>query len=318
MRWDRSVAAAIVVMGLNAAMAADQIAPLQKQLESDNTEIRIGAAHSLGELGPRSAVAVPDLVKVTKGDNLLLRLEATIALGKIASNPQAAVPALTSLLSDKDSILRNAAIESLRSFGPDAKSALPQLQPLLKSKEPQTSVTAASAIASIVGNEREPQVAEAIPVLVAGLSQKGICQHRRTGAVDRRATGSASAAEGFGRIRSSSQGDGRQCSDSHGPRGRAPAVEQLSSVASSGPTEVRWHAIRALGVIQANPQTVVPLMTKMLQEDTDPIIRTHATHALESFGPAAASSVEALTRALLDKNEYVRIAAAGRTGSNWT
>ena len=133
------------------------------------------AAQTLGEMGPHAAAAVPGLVKLLGHDDLALRFEAVIALGRINADAKQAVPALIGVLSDKAPILQHAAVDSLRMFGPDAKAALPQLKQLLTSKDASVNVGAASAIASIAVHEKA-DVASAIPVLVAGLSQPAVAR----------------------------------------------------------------------------------------------------------------------------------------------
>ena len=183
MEWRLSLTGVVLALGLGAAAFAEspvthnvphreiaEITALIQKLESGSVDDRVRAAHTLGEMGPRAAAAVASLIKVLGHDDLGLELEAVIALGRISADAELTVPSLIRVLSDKSPILQHAAVDSLRMFGTAATAALPQLRQLLTSKDAAINVGAASAITSIAIRETS-DVAAAIPVLIAGLSQ---------------------------------------------------------------------------------------------------------------------------------------------------
>jgi len=69
--------------------------------------------------------------------------------------------------------------------------------------------------------------------------------------------------------------------------------------------DLRSAAVNALGHIHAEPELVVPVLTKCLR-DSDPTVRTEATFSLLFFGGAAKSAVPELVGLLKDKDLQIR------------
>jgi HEAT repeat protein len=98
-----------------------------------NAWLRSKAIFVLGQMGPRSSVAVPALIKVIRCENYTWRdqfiVDAAIeALAKI--DPSAAVPELVAVVdqSERRVLESDAALRALGALGPAALSAVPALQ----------------------------------------------------------------------------------------------------------------------------------------------------------------------------------------------
>jgi HEAT repeat protein/lysophospholipase L1-like esterase len=91
-----------------------------------------------------------------------------------------------------------------------------------------------------------------------------------------------------------------------GPAARAAAPALIKALGSPHAPR-RWNAARALGRIGA-PEAVEPLMRALL--DRNDHVRIHAARALGKLGPAASAAVDALTAARRDPNDDVRREAA--------
>ena len=75
------------------------------------------------------------------------------------------------------------------------------------------------------------------------------------------------------------------------------------------PTLVRCDALLALGKFRAEPELVVPALTKSLN-DPNPKVRLFACMALAEVGGKAKQAVPALVQALDDSDSRVRRQAA--------
>jgi HEAT repeat protein len=152
-----------MVLCTTAVWGAD-VRELVKQLQSDDAEVRRGAAKALEEGGAESKPAVPALIHALKDRDTFVRRFAAQALGAIGPEARTAVPALTMTLNDshkevqeaaaralgklgpsgvqaliallrddsKDATMRRQAIDSLSDLGPAGHSAVPALTALLK------------------------------------------------------------------------------------------------------------------------------------------------------------------------------------------
>ena len=87
-----------------------------------------------------------------------------------------------------------------------------------------------------------------------------------------------------------------------------PALPALRTVLQGADAVNRSHAAQLLGMLGADPKTVVPLLVKAV---TDPnhLVRTAAARALGEIGPAARAAVPELVEALRDGENLVRLNA---------
>ncbi len=107
-------------------------------LNNTNLPVRGLAISSLGSFRSRAREAVPVLVKNLETNETTIRIEAVRALGDIALDPETTVPALTHCLSDSAAGVKAAAALGLCSFGTNAISALPVLRALADDRTDET------------------------------------------------------------------------------------------------------------------------------------------------------------------------------------
>ena len=83
-------------------------------LRDDDWQVRTAAAMALGEIGPRAAVAVPDLIQTLEKDKREdVRRAAAEALGSIKPTAIEAISVLTQALEDQSAYVRWAAAKAL-------------------------------------------------------------------------------------------------------------------------------------------------------------------------------------------------------------
>ena len=220
----------------------DQVIPiLSKALKDSEPDIRLAAATALGDMGSRdrspAKAAIPDLIQLLDDAVVPVRLGAALALAKLEPRTRKAIPVLTEGLRNENPFVRSGSAWAIGLMGQDANEAVPSLLLLLKDADDNVQLSAAQALARINPKAREP-----IPVLTALLN--------------------------------------------HGHAGvRSTAAEVLEELV--GPED----------------QTVVPVLTKSLgDEDTN--VRAHAITALGKIGPAAQDAVPTLIHTLRDAHVY--------------
>ena len=91
-------------------------------------------------------------------------------------------------------------------------------------------------------------------------------------------------------------------------------VDQQLHRLATGARHERLAALRALKKLGAEAAPAVEALIKALG-DKETAIRSHAAEALRGIGPGAAGAVEALTRALADERALVRKNAALALGA---
>jgi hypothetical protein len=94
-----------------------------------------------------------------------------------------------------------------------------------------------------------------------------------------------------------------------GPPAKAAIHSLLRGVASRD-ADIRKSAIRALGQIRSDPETVVPVLSTDGLKDSVELIRVDSVFALENFGTNARSAIPALTDSLHDASAAVRSLSA--------
>ncbi len=117
----------------NVARAAARIAPdsdmvamaLNQALSVP--ELREEVVKALQEVGPKAAVAVPELQKILMGTEEKLRIPALRVLGNVGEAAKPAVPDIVRLLTDKEEATREAAANSLGSLKEHAIDTVPDL-----------------------------------------------------------------------------------------------------------------------------------------------------------------------------------------------
>ncbi|MCY2930895.1 MAG: HEAT repeat domain-containing protein [Planctomycetota bacterium] len=118
-------------------------------LKDSRSSERREAILSLGQLGPKAADAVPDLVAILGDEDGNVRMLAILSLGRIRSAPEIAVGPLAGLLKDESERVRMAAADALGAFGAGAAPAKGALTTATKDKNIQVADAAETALRRI-------------------------------------------------------------------------------------------------------------------------------------------------------------------------
>ncbi len=110
---------------------------------------RMRAANSLGDMGPRGAAAVPDLIKALRSQDSAVAGPAARSLGRIRSEPERIIPLLIECLGSPVDGVRVGAAQGLAEFGPLSKAALPKLVELSKIPDKDLRAAVGSALKRI-------------------------------------------------------------------------------------------------------------------------------------------------------------------------
>ncbi|WP_017716539.1 HEAT repeat domain-containing protein [Kamptonema formosum] len=269
-----------------AKLGAPAIPTLINALQSENLQVRQGAAVALGKIGEP---AIPDLIKALHSKNQRVRWHAAAALGSIdyadvggdKKDADAVISALIKLLKDPDVPVRRCAAGSLSQISqqwqnnqvpPTAKEAIPQLRSALQNPDVNLRRSAAVTLANM-----RAEAKDAIPDFIKALK-------------DRDAKVRFSAIDGLGRI-------GLPAKD---------AVPELRALLKQdADLNVRFNAAWALGKIGVTAASAVPDLREALKNDPEIRVRYNAAYALGLIGPAAKDAIPDLREAL--KNPYPRV-----------
>ncbi len=247
---------------------------LQRVLASADPTARLQALHSLAQLGPRAADAIPRVTSLLDDPGPQYRAAAARALGQIVRRPAAGTAAkLARTLDDPDPDVRLRAQEALHLIRPLAEECLPELVRILETPEARGREEAARVVGEMGAPARG-----AVEALVLGLGDSRL-------AVREEAVGALGAV---------------------GPDAAAAAPSLLARIDDP---DLRWRVVDALGAIGPAARAAVPALTAAL-DDEHGDVRRLAARALGRIGPAARSSVPRLVTALADRRDDVRLAAA--------
>jgi HEAT repeat protein len=150
-------------------LAKEALWALAARLKDGSTAVRRGAARALGNMGPKAAEAVPDLVEALQDIDTDTRVEAASSLGNIGPAASSAAPHLGRAVKDAEPPVSRTAAYALGRIGPAAKAAVPDLIVALKHKDQFTRSNAAQALGRI-----GPVARTVIPELIAALRDKSV------------------------------------------------------------------------------------------------------------------------------------------------
>jgi len=172
-----------------ASLGEEVVPRLQRALKEK--PVRPYAARALGEIGPKAADAVPDLVASLEGESPEVREQILMAIGHIGENLDQAMPAAKAALADEDPHVKRGGIYVLGRIGPGAKAASDDLYALLQSTgdnddEDRLGTFAAWALVSI--DPSKPEYA------------KAAVPHLKTALEDARVGVRVEAAEALGKL----------------------------------------------------------------------------------------------------------------------
>jgi HEAT repeat protein len=251
-----------------------EIQKLVYDLRSDSPETRIEAAEALVALGSRADPALTDLLNALGDPEKQVRFCARKSLVNIGER---AVDALAKVASNKEKkkLVRLVALQGLQDLGAKAGKAVPTLSLLLKAEDLDICREAALAL----GHTRELKAVAALRELLRAKEPD------------------ARAFAVFG-LEST---------------GREEALEPLfETINSESDSDVRRHAVEALGWFPNQSARVIPVLAKALREKSEDssrnILADAATSALERIGPASVPTfVDIMTNSMFPLAVRVRL-----------
>jgi HEAT repeat protein len=298
------------VLGALGPAARAAVPALFEVLQDDTNFLRLSAATALWRIeGPVPAV-VPVLVDVLRHGSAAGRFlpyqqqrEVYEVLGQMGPEARAAVPALTALLRRWLEECEDAewaatlgwrsghwAAEALGRMGPAASTALPALRRARNSKDHHV-----RCVAALAAWRLDKQAGEALPVLVAALTDPGPGNRLSDACVievDSLPPSQQVAAQALGQM---------------GPAAAA-ALPALKKALTAHDIDVRLAAAEAIAQINRQEKAVLPvLLTALRSRDRE--ARETAVRVLGQLGPEAKTAVPALRQALADPEPTVRAAA---------
>ncbi len=326
-------------MGLAAVPA------LTDALKHEHKKVRCRAARLLGEFGPQAKAALPALRELLKDRNDPARRDAALAAWRIAADADAAVPVLVEALGNEDWVVRSGAVQDLGEIGPAAKAAVPAIRRELRKKGFVVCFWGAAALGKIGQADRETVqlLLDLLPVwplgehnaaatlgalkrlgtpAVPAIREKLKANDAETRSLAAYVLGEMGAAANDAvpdlvaalkdpdrQVRSSAAAALRKL----GPAPRA-AVPSLAAMLKNEPGG-RADAANALAAIGPEARPSLQTLTELLPNETDPHTRGCILRAVAAIDPQGDTAVPVLIRALRDREEGVRTAAAKALGS---
>lgn len=152
------------------ALLGEPAVPRLVDVLQKHEELRVEAAYTLGQMGPKAGAATDALTQLVDNENLQLATEAIIALGKIGPAAKSAVPALCAALKKEQGKNSHAIVFALGSIGPAASAAKPLLLEAMQSSDKSLAGIAARSFVEIQPPaSRSQAAAAALPVLIGCL-----------------------------------------------------------------------------------------------------------------------------------------------------
>jgi HEAT repeat protein len=244
------------ILGENATSAV----PALIEMYDRNPTVNERIAMVVGNIGPSAKAAIPSLMRRAASTNNDVRDSAVFALGQIHSAPESVVPMLIKALGDPFQQVRSDAVRGLAAFGTNSKAAIPILLDLASDSHPVIRSEVMDALRLTQGDSRV-----VVPVLKRALGDSNDFVRAR-------------AAYALGAFGTNS----------------IPAIPSLLALAADTNFRVRDLTVCALGEIQSEPQIVVPVLIKALNDRDSRWIRANAAEGLGNFGTNATEAIPAL------------------------
>lgn len=149
----RARQALIESVALFGSKARQLVPQLNRALQDPVRDVRLAAAHCLGQIGPDGALAVPALIKALGDEDRVIRTEAATALSDLGDAAASAVPALIASLKSEDLDFRVTAAAALETMGKSGEQVVRALREALM--DPQSQTVRARAARSL-GNIGSP------------------------------------------------------------------------------------------------------------------------------------------------------------------
>lgn len=330
-------------------ISAEAVNDLVTAVADAKVRVRLAAADALATLGAKAAPAVPALLKALAANSPTDRIDpdefAVAALNAVVAVGEPAVPAVAKFLTDGNPVMRFLAAHMLGEIGPPAKSAADALEKLLADRVPEVAGEAARALVVVTGsiNKVEAPVEAALKEGNAD-NRRGVLQligrmgaagkpfaavalpllddpdsAVRAAALEFVATLDAATAKPaipkVAKLLADDEANTRvQAANVLLALGRAavPVADALAkAVAGDTDDRVRLTALDALAALGPDGKVAVPELVKVIGDGSAPsAVRVKALAVAPALAPADADLAKAVAKALADKTETVREAAA--------
>lgn len=252
---------------------------LTKQLADASPVLRFLAAYALGEIGPPAKSAADGLEKLTRDPFGEIAAEGARALVVVTGSVEKVKAPVEAALMDGSARNRRGILQLIARMGPAGKPFAPAALRLLDDPEAEVRATALEYVASLNAETAKPAIPR-VAKLLADEDEK-----------TRRAAANVLLALG---------------------RAAAPVADALAkAVATDADEGVRTVALEAVAALGPEGKGAVPNLVKVIGDPTAPApLRLKALTVTPALAPADAELAKAVTKAMGDKSEEVRGAAA--------
>lgn len=284
----------------------------RKSVEPPTKSVRLSrAANALEALGEKGQPALPTLKRMLNDTNTVR--DATTCLASIGV---LGVPALTGCLTSSNEQQRLLGLVYLGAMGTNAAAALPVVQAAVQDASPKVASRAVFTYAQIEPDKLKliamllhwTQTNTVNPItLMNAMGAVGVW-HRPHGAevqpliaeLLRFADDSDDKTKAYALSKLAKFGESA-----------APAKVRALAAIQSDVREVRSAGCQLLAALRLEPETTVPLLIKLAQNDPDEIVRSAALHAAAAFGEAGLPFCGPLRlrveQAILERSEEDRL-----------
>ncbi len=276
---------------------------LRDALASTNSDVRVWAAYTLGEIGPDAATAVDELAQALSSSDMALSAAAASALGK--TRAPKAVQSLAQALESKDTAVRRNAIIALGQIGAPAFPATAKLLEAL----PDRRMTLPARVALVqIGSDKTTEL------LVEALKDDtvrfdvAIILRKAHPLIAKRSGVERPTGEDLESLRGVLFDPQRSLADS------AAATKSLAALGEDGFTvlteafaDSRIATLAATAFASAGSEATATLVRE--SKDDRPAVRAVAAEAMARLGPKAAGATSDLVRLLKDQDRNVRYQA---------
>jgi HEAT repeat protein len=279
---------------------------LSRALASRDKTIRRNAAEVLRDLGHDAMPASPALLTLLRDRDAQIRVVAAHALGNIGG--ETALTGLVAALNDKSPLVRAAGAFALGTIGPGATSSAPHVRERLADPDLKVRVASARALWQITGD-----TTASVPVLVAALNHPNAWDSALALGAMREAASNAVPALIELVQREKVPRPLREMPVSALALGHigVPAVPALIKITTHQDSRVRTSAAIALGFVGAKAADAIPYLVPLLR-DSNSDVRRAATLALGNIdsGQHPSVLVPALIKLANDEDIFLSSLAA--------
>ncbi|MBC8351886.1 MAG: HEAT repeat domain-containing protein [Planctomycetes bacterium] len=285
------------------AIGEPAIPQLSDALRSDQLDVQIWSAYTIGKIGPSASAAAPALASLLHSADSNLRAVSARSLGQIHSDNANAIALLAKSITDDDSRVRRSSVISLGQIGTTAGLAVPQLVDALDDQP-----VCADVIRSLVqiGEDAIPRLTEALANDSVRLEAAEVLRQLDPAAAKQLGIEETTKAD-LNALRMSIHDVDR------GIPSRTSAAERLGKLGlDAAPVLIAAFADNANEVVRASSAAfqaigpaAVPLLREALKHESGRV-RAAAIDALAAIGSDANNALPDLMTSLTDADREVR------------